>query len=145
MRNFSLLTRKETFWLNFGHITRAGAEDPASDRLSIPARFRLEPSWTRGRDSAQRYKYRAGLEPGRGSRNDVASTSTATCFPRDLSCLFARRASHLSLTLPRRAFDTLQPSFSMLADGSLEEQKTARKGPTLLTRSTDGVARHVDG
>ena len=98
MRNCSLLTKRETSWLNFGHVTRAGAEDPASDRLSIPARFRLEPSWTRGRDSAQRYKYRAGLEPGRGSRNDVASTSTIdgpTSFPAqptDLSSLLVRRA-----------------------------------------------------
>ena len=86
MPNFSLLTKKEAFWLNFGHITRAGAEDPAGDRLSIPARSRLERSWTRARDSAQGYKYRGGLEHGRGSRNDVAATSTIDGPPTDLAC-----------------------------------------------------------
>ena len=74
MRNFSLLTRRETSWLNFGHVTRAGAEDPASDRLSIPARSRLD-SRTRQRARIQ-VQYRGGLEHGRGSRNDVAATST---------------------------------------------------------------------
>ena len=73
MRNFSLLAEKETFWLNFGHITRAGAEDPASDRLSIPARSRLERSWTRGRDSAQGYKYSAA--PDSNTDADRAMTS----------------------------------------------------------------------
>ena len=99
MPNFSLLAEKETFWLNFGHITRAGAEDPASDRLSIPARSRLD-SRTRQRARIQ-VQYRGGLEHGRGSRNDVAATSTIdgpTSFPApptDLSSPLVRRACHV--------------------------------------------------
>ena len=135
MPNFSLLTKKEAFWLNFGHITRAGAEDPASDRLSIPVRSRLERSWTRGRGSVQGYKYRAGLERGRGSRNDVASTSTIdgpTSANRP-ELAGVRRPSLLSLTRALRRYGVA----GLMGAASPSEKRSPHRALDLNSHTND--------
>ena len=56
MRIFSLLTEKETFWLNLGHVTRGAQGGPSRDQPRPYRAFGRSVGDRQPRRSAQAYK-----------------------------------------------------------------------------------------